>query len=110
MAHLALGVSAWFEKPPLLMTAALYRVFGISEFWARFVAAASGIGLVITTYLLGAFFFSKRAGVLAALILLTCYHFVSFSRFGTMEVTLTLFAYSAIYGYLGSVLISNPDS
>jgi len=92
----------WFEKPPLLMwmTAALYRLFGISEFWARFVAAASGIGLVVTTYLLGAFAFGKRVGVLAALILLTCYHFVSFSRFGTMEVTLTLFAYLAIYGYL----------
>ena len=92
----------WFEKPPLLMwiTAALYRLFGISEFWARFVAAASGIGLVVTVYLLGAFAFGKRVGVLAALILLTCYHFVSFSRFGTMEVTLTLFAYLAIYGYL----------
>jgi 4-amino-4-deoxy-L-arabinose transferase-like glycosyltransferase len=82
------------------MTAALYRLFGISEFWARFVAAASGIGLVVTTYLLGAFAFGRRVGVLAALILLTCYHFVSFSRFGTMEVTLTLFAYLAIYGYL----------
>jgi len=82
------------------MTAALYRLFGISEFWARFVAAASGIGLVVTTYLLGAFAFGKRVGVLAALILLTCYHFVSFSRFGTMDVILTLFAYLAIYGYL----------
>jgi 4-amino-4-deoxy-L-arabinose transferase-like glycosyltransferase len=92
----------WFEKPPLLMwmTAVLYRLFGVSEFWARFVAAASGIGLVVTTYLLGAFAFGKRVGVLAALILMTCYHFVSFSRFGTMEVTLTLFAYLAIYGYL----------
>jgi 4-amino-4-deoxy-L-arabinose transferase-like glycosyltransferase len=92
----------WFEKPPLLMwmTAALFRLFGISEFWARFVAAASGIGVVVTTYLLGAFAFGKRVGVLAALILLTCYHFVSFSRFGTMEVLLTLFAYLAIYGYL----------
>jgi len=82
------------------MTATLYRLFGVSEFWARFVAAGSGIGLVVTTYLLGAFAFGKRVGVFAALILLTCYHFVSFSRFGTMEVTLTLFAYLAIYGYL----------
>ena len=92
----------WFEKPPLLMwlTAALYRLFGVGEFWARFVAAVSGIGLVVTTYFLGAFGFGKRVGVLAALILLTCYHFVSFSRFGTMEVSLTLFAYLAIYGYL----------
>lgn len=92
----------WFEKPPLMMwiTAGLFRLFGVSEFWARSVSAFSGIGLVITTYLVGAFAYSKRVGLFAALILLTCYHFLSFARFGTMEVMLTLFTYLAIYGYL----------
>jgi len=92
----------WFEKPPLMMwiTAVLYRLFGVSEFWARAVSAFSGIGLVITTYLIGAFAYGKRVGLLGALILLTCYHFLSFARFGTMEVMLTLFTYLAVWGYL----------
>jgi 4-amino-4-deoxy-L-arabinose transferase-like glycosyltransferase len=37
---------------------------------------------------------------LAAVILLTCYHFLSFSRFGTMDVMLTLFTYLALHAYL----------
>jgi 4-amino-4-deoxy-L-arabinose transferase-like glycosyltransferase len=45
----------WFEKPPLLMwiTALFYRVFGVSEFWARAPSALSGIVLVALTYSIG---------------------------------------------------------
>jgi 4-amino-4-deoxy-L-arabinose transferase-like glycosyltransferase len=92
----------WFEKPPLLMwvTALLYRVFGISEFWARVPSALSGIALIGVTYSIGKSAYHKNVGFLAAVVLLTCYHFISFSRFGTMEVMLTLFVYLAVYGYL----------
>ncbi len=92
----------WFEKPPLFMwiTAFFYRVFGISEFWARVPSALSGMALVGVTYLIGKFAYGKRVGLLAAVILLTCYHFLSFSRFGTMDVMLTLFTYLALYAYL----------
>ncbi|HEY0081003.1 MAG TPA: glycosyltransferase family 39 protein [Pyrinomonadaceae bacterium] len=93
----------WFEKPPLFMwtTALFYRLFGVSEFWARVPSALSGIGLIGVTYLIGNYTYgSKRVGLLAAVILSTCYHFLSFSRFGTMDVMLTLFTYLALYGYL----------
>ncbi|HEX8176468.1 MAG TPA: glycosyltransferase family 39 protein [Pyrinomonadaceae bacterium] len=92
----------WFEKPPLFMwiTALFYRLFGVSEFWARLPSALSGIALVGVTYLIGSYTYSKRVGLLAAVILLTCYHFLSFSRFGTMDVMLTLFTYLAVYAYL----------
>ena len=92
----------WFEKPPLFMwiTAFFYRLFGVSEFWARLPSALSGIALVGVTYLIGKLTSGKRVGFLAALILLTCYHFLSFSRFGTMDVMLTLFTYLALYAYL----------
>src|SRR5579875_3647003 len=35
----------WFEKPPLLFwtTAALFRIFGVTEFWARAASAFSGV-------------------------------------------------------------------
>lgn len=92
----------WFEKPPLFMwtTALFYRLLGVSEFWARLPSALSGIALIGVTYLIGKYTYGKRVGFLAAVILLTCYHFLSFSRFGTMDVMLTLFTYLALYAYL----------
>src|SRR5688572_27596536 len=92
----------WFEKPPLFIwiTALLYRLFGISEFLARLPSALSGIALIGVTSLIGKLIYGKSVGLMAAVILLTCYHFLSFSRFGTMEVMLALFTYSAIYAYL----------
>ena len=92
----------WFEKPPLLLwtTAALYRLFGVNEFWARAASAFSGIGLIAVTYLIGQRVYDKWVGLFAAVILLTSYHVVSFARFGTMDLMLTLFTYLAIYAYL----------
>lgn len=92
----------WFEKPPLFMwmTALFYRLFGVSEFWARVPSALSGIALVVVTYSIGKLTGGRRVGLLAAVVLLTCYHFLSFSRFGTMDVMLTLFTYTALYAYL----------
>lgn len=92
----------WFEKPPLFiwMTALFYHVFGVSEFWARVPSALAGIALVGLTCLIGNYAYGKLVGFLAAVILLTCYHFLSFSRFGTMDVMLTLFTFLALYAYL----------
>jgi 4-amino-4-deoxy-L-arabinose transferase-like glycosyltransferase len=92
----------WFEKPPLFMwiTALFYHVFGVNEFAARFPSALSGLLLLELTYKIGKVACNKRVGLLGAVILFTCYHFLSFSRFGTMEVMLTLFIYVAVYAYL----------
>src|SRR5687767_11889277 len=88
----------WFEKPPLFIwsTALFYRLFGVSELWARVPSALSGTALIVVTYLIGKLKDNERAGILAALVLLTSYHFLSFSRFGTMDVMLTLFIYVAV--------------
>lgn len=96
------GDRPWFEKPPLFMwvTALFYRLFGVGEFWARVPSALSGIALVAVTYLIGKDVYGQLAGLLSALVLLTCYHFLSFSRFGTMDVMLTLFIYLALYAYV----------
>lgn len=92
----------WFEKPPLFMwtTALFYRIFGINEFGARAASAVSGITLVAFTYLIGRLSYNERVGLLAAIILLTCYYFLSFSRFGTMDVMLAFLLYLALYAYL----------
>ena len=98
------GYRPWFEKPPLFMwvTALFYRLFGVGEFWARAPSALSGVALVGVTYLVGEQTSGRRAGLLAGAVLLTCYHFLSFSRFGTTDVMLTLFTYVAVYAYLRS--------
>jgi 4-amino-4-deoxy-L-arabinose transferase-like glycosyltransferase len=92
----------WFEKPPLFLwaTALLYRFLGVNEFGARAASAFSGIALVAVTYLTGKLSYNERVGLLAATVLLTCYYFLSFSRFGTMEVMLALLIYLALYAYL----------
>ncbi|MGA7313762.1 MAG: hypothetical protein WBX22_07290, partial [Silvibacterium sp.] len=38
----------WFEKPPLglWLTAIFYRIFSVSEFWARAASALASVGLV----------------------------------------------------------------
>jgi 4-amino-4-deoxy-L-arabinose transferase-like glycosyltransferase len=96
------GYRPWFEKPPLFMwvTAFFYSLFGVGEFWARAPSALSGVALVLLTYFIGGRVYGRRAGILASVVLLTCYHFISFSRFGTTDVMLTLFTYSAVYGHL----------
>jgi 4-amino-4-deoxy-L-arabinose transferase-like glycosyltransferase len=96
------GYRPWFEKPPLFMwvTAFFYRLFGVGEFWARAPSALSGVALVLVTYFIGGRVYGRRVGILASVVLLTCYHFISFSRFGTTDVMLTLFTYLAVYGYM----------
>ncbi|HVG30067.1 MAG TPA: glycosyltransferase family 39 protein [Pyrinomonadaceae bacterium] len=92
----------WFEKPPLFIwtTAAFFKLFGVSEFWARAASALSGVALVVVTYLAARRAYERRVGLLAAGVLLTGYHFLSFARFGTTDVMLALFTTLAVYGYL----------
>ena len=96
----------WFHKPPLFMwmTAVGFKLFGVSEFWARVPSALAGFGLVGCTYLIARRLYkgtgSHAIGLLSATVLLTNYTFIHFSRFGTTDITLTLFSYLAIYAYL----------
>jgi 4-amino-4-deoxy-L-arabinose transferase-like glycosyltransferase len=93
----------WFEKPPLLpwLTALLYGLFGVSEFWARAVSAASGVGVAVLTFVIARRAIPGRlAAYLSVAVLLGHEHFVRYARFGTTDVLLTLAVYLAILGYL----------
>src|SRR4051794_22730622 len=50
-----LGGFNWFEKPALLywLEIASYKVFGVSEFSARFGSALFGLGIVLCLWILG---------------------------------------------------------
>jgi 4-amino-4-deoxy-L-arabinose transferase-like glycosyltransferase len=91
----------FFDKPPLVqwLTAMAYKVFGVNEFGARFVAACCGVLTILLTYVLGRDLFHSRAvGTGAAIMLLTAsgslfshgYNFVSLARVGMLDMPLIL--------------------
>ena len=92
----------WFEKPPLYLwlSAAFFKLFGISEFAARLPSALSGIGLVAIVYLLGRRLYGIAVGALAAVIVLTAFQVVQASRLVIMDVMLTFFIFAAVYFYV----------
>lgn len=94
----------WFEKPPLTFwfTALLFRLFGVNEFWARAVSAASAVGITFLTYLIARLVHGRTCGLIAALVLLATFHFVQGGRLLSTDVLLVLFIYSAVYFYLRS--------
>lgn len=98
----------FFDKPPLCLwlTAFAYKVFGINEFAARFVAACSGVLVIVLVYILGRDLFGKRiVGLGAALILLATsrnlsshsYNFVSLARVGMLDMPLILWLTLSVY-------------
>ena len=90
----------WFEKPPLMfwITAAFFKIFGVTEFWARAGSALSGVGIV--TLLHG--WLARRNDILAAwlstFILLGTFGFLHVCRVGEMDVLLSLGCCIALCG------------
>jgi 4-amino-4-deoxy-L-arabinose transferase-like glycosyltransferase len=89
----------WFEKPPLMLwiTAALFKVFGVSEVWARAGSALSGVGIVALLHA-----WLARRDILAAwlstFILLSTFGFLHVCRVGEMDVLLSLGCCIALCG------------
>ena len=98
------GGAPWSDKPPLYMwvTALFYKLFGVNEFSVRLFSCLSGIALVVLTYLFSRKLFSRRAGFLSAIMLISTYHFVWFSKMGTLDITFTLFLFLSLYFFLRS--------
>ncbi|HEU4432548.1 MAG TPA: glycosyltransferase family 39 protein [Pyrinomonadaceae bacterium] len=92
----------WFEKPPAYFwaTALLFKIFGVTEFWARFASALSGLGVLLLAFLIARRIYNQTAGILAVLILLSTQLFVYYARFGSTDTMLTLFIVLAVYSYL----------
>ena len=90
----------WFEKPPLMLwiTAALFKLFGVHEFWARAGSALSGVAIVALLHA----WLVRRDDILAAwlstLILLSTFGFLHVCRVGEMDVLLSLGCCIAIIG------------
>jgi 4-amino-4-deoxy-L-arabinose transferase-like glycosyltransferase len=89
----------WFEKPPLMLwiTAAFFKVFGVTEFWARAGSALSGVCIVALLHA-----WLARRDILAAwlttFILLGTFGFLHVCRVGEMDVLLSLGCCIALCG------------
>ncbi len=90
----------WFEKPPLMpwITAAFFRVFGVTEFWARAGSALSGVTIVGVLH----GWLVRREGLLAAwsgtVVLLCTTGFLHVCRAGEMDTLLSLGCVVALIG------------
>ncbi len=90
----------WFEKPPLMLwiTAAFFKLFGVTEFWARAGSAFSGVAIVSLLHV----WLARRGDLLAAwlstLLLLSTFGFLHVCRVGEMDVLLSLGCTIALCG------------
>jgi 4-amino-4-deoxy-L-arabinose transferase-like glycosyltransferase len=91
---------AWLEKPPLMfwMTAIFFKLFGVSEFWARAGSALSGVAVVSLLHS----WLTRQKNILAAwlstLILLSAFGFLHVCRVGETDVLLSLGCCIALCG------------
>ena len=94
----------FFEKPPLYfwLTAGMFKIFGVSEFAARFWSALAGVLGTCVVYLFGKKLFGRVAGILAGLVLATTIHWVFQSRNGMLDVfAATLILLTLYFFWLG---------
>src|SRR5262245_33767705 len=94
-----------FEKPILFywMQAAAFSAFGDNEFSARLPSALAGVGIVLILYLIASQIASRRAALVAALVMATMFRVVTFSRIGLTDVPVMFFVVAALYGFIRAV-------
>ncbi|MBP7927697.1 glycosyltransferase family 39 protein [Patescibacteria group bacterium] len=83
----------WFEKPPLgiWFESILMNIWGYGSFVVRLPSAVFGLLTVIMTFIFGKYMFGKKEGFIAAISLLTTFHFLQYSRYAMLDVILTFF-------------------
>lgn len=86
------------EKPPLMFWLMIiaYRLFGVTEFAARFWSAVLGVGTALLTYHLGRLLFRARVGLWAGLIVATSIIFTVSARAATVDSALVFLTTAAI--------------
>jgi 4-amino-4-deoxy-L-arabinose transferase-like glycosyltransferase len=94
----------FLAKPPLRTwaVALLFRLFGIDEWTARALDAGMGVATILVVYLAGRALFGRRAGAIAALLLLSAHDLVFLHglREGVQESALLLAFSAALLAYL----------
>jgi 4-amino-4-deoxy-L-arabinose transferase-like glycosyltransferase len=93
-----------FDNPPFFMwmVAGSYKIFGISEYAARFPSAVMGLLEIALIMGFGSLLFSPFVGLLAGSVLSLTTIFIKYSRHGMIDVTLSFYVTLALlFLYLG---------
>jgi 4-amino-4-deoxy-L-arabinose transferase-like glycosyltransferase len=93
------AVVPWFngamfpEKPPLMFWTMMggFKLFGVSEFGARFFSAVMGVGTALVAFHLGRILFNLRVALWAGLITASTIVFTISARAATVDSALTFF-------------------
>lgn len=92
----------WYDKPPMYywLVAASYKVFGISEFAARFPSAILAVACTLLVYLSGRRLFNERAGIAGALVLATSIEFFYLGKAAVTDITLLFFLSASLLSFI----------
>ncbi len=92
----------WYDKPPMYywLVAAAFKVFGCSEFAARFPAALMGALTAFMLYFSVTKLFNERAGFWSSLILTSCIQFFYLSKAAVTDTSLLFFMTGALLSFL----------
>jgi 4-amino-4-deoxy-L-arabinose transferase-like glycosyltransferase len=93
---------AYLEKSPLKywMIAVAFKVLGVHDWVARLPVALSAVVLCWLACRMGAWAFSRRAGMYAGLVLATCVGLFLFTRIQIPDVTITATIALALWAFL----------
>jgi 4-amino-4-deoxy-L-arabinose transferase-like glycosyltransferase len=95
------GEPSWL-KPPLYfwVEAVFFKMFGLTEYWARFPSALSGYATLILVYLIGVRLYGRKVGFLSMVILASSFFFLKFSRRAMLDVPVAFITILGIYALL----------
>ena len=79
------------------LIALVFKLFGINEFWARFVPAFSGFLSIALTYFLGKQLFNRWVGFVSAVALTSTTWFLFRARSGDLDTILLVFFLLSIF-------------
>lgn len=97
--HLSWNEKVYNDHPPVgfWITVASLKVFGVSDFSARFAQALAGFLSVIFLYLLGKELFNRAVGLFSAISLTSANWFLFRARSGNLDSFLVMFFILALY-------------
>jgi 4-amino-4-deoxy-L-arabinose transferase-like glycosyltransferase len=99
-----------YTKPPLVIwgMAGCYQIFGVNEFAARFIGAASGALTVAFMYLMLEKYASRRAALLASFALITSPLFIGTAREAITDMPLTLMISASLFAFFHGYVSQSP--